>query len=749
MRIEKRFILVAKFLPLTAIGVAIALVLVLSGGGHRHQAEADTPHPGLDFSIGVNTDGNTATGDQRPDGSGHPRGDDCVSFYVQGITATPVAAPKCSVALNGTFTVHFYLNNLGGIANYEAFDVLLGYSGVNSPNTVDTGPSNGNWPQCGSIGAPNFSAGQQAFGCAIALGGSPSTYTGRLATSVFACPASNGFGLIGLVHGPGLTDLVENITATHAEGTGSESLTITCGTPPTLTPTSSLTRTPTLTPTLTPTPTITRTPTITLTPSNTPTQTNTPTATALPSDQPDVTVTKTDSPDPVDANGTLTYSLLVKNLGLQTATGVLVGDQLPVGPNGVVFISATSSDAACFYTLATNLVLCKLSNPLPLNGQVKIIIVVTAPTPSKEKGDVRISNLANVIATNEPFFNQGNNKDKEETVVLAPRADLTLAKTDRQDPVDSGGTIVYDLTAKNIGPQKATDVLIKENLPDGSTFLPGSSSSECTVPDGAPLLNDPDIGSVDVQCDLGASFVGETTVHIAITAPQVHRDALIKNIAFVTGGNELFSQTGNNLAVQNTAVFAPPPDVALDKAGPAKVRRTAYFSYMLTVSNMGFGDAFNVGVSDTLPKHVINSITQPMTLQSTSGASCGTPVANKFSCAIPKLPSGGQVVITVNVRAPTTLTDVLLTNQASASDPGEPGDPAGNNSDSQNTTIQACFDVTGDGMVRSVDILAVQQHYGAQTGQPNYDLLYDVDGNGHILSVDILTVQQHYGQNCA
>jgi uncharacterized repeat protein (TIGR01451 family) len=732
MRIEKRLIMVAKFLPLTAIVVAIALVLAITlrfAPGERASAVVD---PGVNFNLGSS-----------------------------GCNSDGVAT--CSVLAGGTATISFSVTSANA-AGYKAYDLLVDFSGninYNVGSLVQQGA--GVFPTCdlptGELfptGSPKpaatpaqESAGSMSTSCSQGIAHPSSTsYTGTLATFTITCK-SPGTGTLALEQGDTNTDLVDASFASHSEAAAPalETLTINClanTNTPTQTPTVTLTptKTPTLTPTVPP-PTVTRTPTVS------PTVTNTPTATPLPSDQPDVTVTKTDSPDPVDANGTLTYSLLVKNLGLQPATGVIVGDQLPVGPNGVVFISATSSGALCYYTLETNLVLCKLSDPLPAGGQVKIIIVVTAPTPSKEKGDVRISNFANVVASNEPFFNQGNNKDKEETVVLAPRADLTLTKTDRQDPVDSGGTIVYDLTAKNIGPQKATNVLIKENLPDGSTFLPGSSSPECTVPGGAPVP-DTDIGSVDVQCDLGASFVGETTVHIAITAPQEHRDTLIKNVAFVTGGNELFSQTGNNLAVQNTAVLAPPPDVALDKAGPAKVRRTQKLSYTLTVTNIGFGDAFNVGVSDTLPKYILDVFSQPMTLQSVTGASCGAPVGQQFSCTIPKLPgSGGQVVITVNVRAPTAVTDVLLTNQASATDPGEPGDPAGNNSDSQDTTIQACFDVTGDGLVRAADILSVTAHYGARTGNPNYDLLFDFNGDGAITAVDILYVTQHYGQNCA
>lgn len=738
MATKRQLIWVAKLLPLGAIAAAVALLLVMTGGDH-HRVEANTPHPGLDFSIGVNTDGNTATGDQRLDHvGGNPRGDDCVSFNVQGITATPVAPPKCSVPLNGNFTVHVYLNALGGIASYQAYDVQLNYSAITSAHTADFGPNNGNWPNCG-FGASNFDDVNhtESFSCTIGVSAPPSTYVGRMATAGFTCSPTNGFGTVTVVHGPSSTDILEDVATADAEGNGTtETLTITCGTPPTAT------RTPTPTPTATLTPTITPTLTITPTPTNSPTATNTATATPLPSDQPDVTVIKTDSPDPVDANGTLTYSLLVKNLGLQTATGVLVGDQLP---SGVVFLSANSTGAVCGYNSGLNFVLCALTSPLPLNGQVKIVIQATAPTPPV---DTRISNTAQVSADNEPFFNQSNNTDVEETVVLAPRADLTLTKVDEADPVDSGATLVYDLTVDNIGPQKATNVIIKENLPAGSTFLPGSSSAECSAPIGAPLP-DSDIGELDVQCDMGASFVGEATVQVAITVPLERRDAIIENRAFVTGGNELFAQTGNNLAVQYTAVLAPPPEVAIDKTGPDHVRRVAKFSYTLNISNTGYGDAFNVGVSDTLPQNSINGTPQPMTVQSITGASCGTPVNSQFTCTIPKLPGSiGSAVITVNVRAPTTLVDVPLTNQASVTVPGEPGDNPLNNSDSVLTTLRACFDVNGDSLVRAIDLVMEVAHYNEHVGDPGYDLIYDFDGNGVITGTDILAVTQHYNQTC-
>lgn len=720
MKVKIRRLQVLTFLPLPVLAAALVIALVTLGRGGERQVEAHSPHPPINFSLGVDTNGNTV--------------DDCDTLDSTGSVPT-----KCSVPLSTKFTLKMYLNDRGGVG-YGGIDVLLQYATVVSQNNA-TLDGAGNWPDC-DFPAANYSPGQIGVGCSVGIGVPASTYTGRIGTAGFQCPADSGFGTVTMVHGPGATELTElDVITKHSEGNGtSEALTITCGAPPTPT------RTPTPTPTVTNTPTITPTPTNTSTPTITPTPSNTPTATPLPSDRADVTITKSDSPDPVAAGGTITYSLLVRNLGIETATGVQVVDILPAE---VVFVSANSTGANCSHDGSANggTVLCTLKNPLPLNGQVKIVIQVTAPSPTQ---DDRVGNIASVSADNEPFFNQGNNTDLEETVVLAPRADLVLTKIDKQDPVESGDTIVYNLTVENIGPLKATDVIIKDNLPAGTTFLPGSSSPGCAIPLGGPGLPDGDVGELDVLCSLGPSLTASTTVQIAVTAPSVKRDTVIGNFAFVSGGNELFVHTGNNLDAEFTAILAPDPDIIVDKEGPPVVRRTEKFSYTITVTNIGLGDAFNVVVTDTLPKHVINDITQPMTLQSAKGgASCLPIVGNVITCTIAKLPgNGGQVVITLNVRAPTTKGQLVLTNQVTVADPDEPGENPANNKDSENTKIDDCFDVTGDGLVRIHDILAVVDRYFAQPPDPEYDLLYDFDGNGIITIGDILQVVDHYYDDC-
>ena len=701
---------VARLLPLLLIplGVLALLLFTWSPGGPDHQAEANSPHAGLNFGIGIDTNGDTV--------------DNCRTF---GTTPMPT---KCTLALSASFDLKFYLVGPlpGDIANYDGYNAIFNYSGVVPKQTQDLTT----WPQC-QFPASNYGlSGVAAVACAAS---GTSTYTGLMGTIDFNCPSTNTVGTIVMVHGVSNTSL--HSVTDHAEGEGTtETLSINCGNPPTLTSTPTNTRTPTPTPTHTRTPTVTRTPTQTGTPTHTATPTNTPSAGS------DVTITKVDKVDPVLGGSVITYNLQVQNIGLDPATGVTVTDTLPAG---TTYLDASSSPEC--NPGAPGTVTCAVGT---LNSfQIKNLeIEVTAPASSSL--DTRIRNIAEVSATNELILRQGNNRDFEETVVLGLRADVTLQKTDSPDAVASGGTLTYTLTVHNVGPEAATGVTIKENLPAGATFLPGSSSAECTAAGGGP---DPDVGELDVSCALGTVTTGPVAVSIVVTAPTLKQDGIIKNLAFVTASNELVYQTGNNLAIANTVVLAPPPDLSVTKSGQATVIRARYFSYTITVTNSG-GDAFNVIVADTLPKHSINSIAQPMTF--VSAQLDGNPTTclyggNGVLCNIPAIAgNGGQAVLTIKVRAPTTRTQIVLDNSVTVADLDEPDEPTGNNTDTESTKIHPCRDMNGDGLVRVFDVLIVVQKFGFDYPAPGYDLLYDVDGNGLIRTKDILDVVNNYFFDC-
>src|SRR5207302_500542 len=177
----------------------------------------------------------------------------------------------------------------------------------------------------------------------------------------------------------------------------------------------------------------------------------------------DLSITKSDSPDPVTAGGTLTYTLSVSNAGPSTAANVSVSDTLPAG---VTFVSATGSGWTC--SQAGGVVTCTRASLAP-GAAPAITIVVTAPS---EGGT--ITNTATVSSSTNDA-NTGNNTATETTTVTAS-ADLSITKSDSPDPVVAGGTLTYTLSVSNGGPSTAANVSVSDTLPAGVTFVSATGS---------------------------------------------------------------------------------------------------------------------------------------------------------------------------------------------------------------------------------------------------------------------------------
>lgn len=239
----------------------------------------------------------------------------------------------------------------------------------------------------------------------------------------------------------------------------------------------------------------------------------------------DVSVTKTDTPDPATPGGDLTYTLVTKNLSTDTvANGVVVTDRLD--PN-TTFTSA--SGAAC--NPSGGVVTCDLGALAPgASSTVTIVtkVSLTAPTAndpstSPEAGFAGTScpatgtDLCNRVSvtgvTSDP--SPANNAYVQPTNVVAPappvppvpgarHVDLHLVKTASDLQVETGGTLGYTLTVRNVGPDSATAVTLTDPLPSGVAFV--SADPGCTLAGGT------------VRCVVGTLAAGATAVrHLTVT----------------------------------------------------------------------------------------------------------------------------------------------------------------------------------------------------------------------------------------
>jgi uncharacterized repeat protein (TIGR01451 family) len=242
----------------------------------------------------------------------------------------------------------------------------------------------------------------------------------------------------------------------------------------------------------------------------------------------DVSVAVSDAPDPAVAGEDLTYTIQVTNNGPSTATGVVIADSLPAS---VAFVSASAGCA-----LAAVEVQCAVGSLAP--GASAAVAVVVRPGAAGA--------LANTVSVGaaETDPSPANNTATAMTAVTAI-ADLALTKSDAPDPIVVGNNITYTLTATNLGPSTATNVVVTDTLPSGSTFV--SASGSCAHAGGV------------VTCQLG-TLARNAFIALSIEVETASAGTLV-NTATATA-IEPDPNGGNNTATASTTV-QPPVDIAL------------------------------------------------------------------------------------------------------------------------------------------------------------------------------------------
>ncbi|MFC1600368.1 Calx-beta domain-containing protein, partial [Patescibacteria group bacterium] len=224
----------------------------------------------------------------------------------------------------------------------------------------------------------------------------------------------------------------------------------------------------------------------------------------------DFLIEKTDSPDPVVAGETISYTLKVTNEGPSDSEGSQIVDTLP---NAVSFISSPDC------THSAGEVTCDLG-PLAKDEfvTVSILVVVDSDAPSS------INNVA-VVTPDEEDIDTSNNRAEEPTQVER-EADLSITKTDDEDQLDTiyvGDTFHYYLDIHNHGPSDINGYDVFDDLPPEVSFV-------SSVPD-APCSEGP-VGTV--HCSMPA-LAADADAQIEITVlvdsyPQagyVHNDARV------------------------------------------------------------------------------------------------------------------------------------------------------------------------------------------------------------------------------
>jgi LPXTG-site transpeptidase (sortase) family protein len=298
----------------------------------------------------------------------------------------------------------------------------------------------------------------------------------------------------------------------------------------------------------------------------------------------DLSITKSDNPDPVQVNGTLTYTLSVANNGPSTATGVSVSDTLPVT---VSFGSATGTGWTCGE--AGGVVTCTRPT-LAVGAAPDITITVTAPGVAGT-----ITNVVSVTATTNDTV-PGNNSDSEDTDVVAILPP-SISKSFASNPITAGAVSTLQFTVTNSN--SSTDLIgvaFTDTFPTSPDAMVVAATPNATNNCGGVFTANP--GAVAVFFSGGTVTAGSScTLSVDITAPS-------GGTYVNTSGNVVSTNGGvGNAATDTLQVSAPIIiDPAVTKTGnPATAQVGDTITFTLNVFNTGSADATNVVVLDTLP----------------------------------------------------------------------------------------------------------------------------------------------------
>ena len=378
----------------------------------------------------------------------------------------------------------------------------------------------------------------------------------------------------------------------------------------------------------------------------------------------DLVVEKSASVDPVDAGETFTYTLDVRNDGPEAAADVTVSDQLPMG---VEFVSASVASGAGWSASTPavggsgGLVMFMKSGALAINETASFEITVRAKA---NLADQTVLRNAGRISSSTIEVNASNNVDSA-PVTVNGLADLRITKTAGPASVNVGQNVSFTLTLANDGPNDATGVTVRDQLPAGLTFVSASPAADYDAASGIWTVG----------------MIGNGATRSLFVTARVDQAGPITNVAQVASSDQpdpdsAPNNDGGTQAEDDEAaatVTGVQADLALTKtASSAATPVGQNVTFTLMLSNSGPSAATGVRVTDRLPAGLTFVSANPAAdYNSATGVWTIGNVANGGTKML-------QVVATVTGAGP-----FVNVAEVTASDQPDPDSAPGNNDPSE------------------------------------------------------------------
>ena len=352
--------------------------------------------------------------------------------------------------------------------------------------------------------------------------------------------------------------------------------------------------------------------------------------------------------------------------------------------------------------------------------------LVVSPATSASLHAINISTLVATPLAVSTGFTAGAMGD----LATAPGrvSDLRLTKT--ASNLTPGNTVSFTLTVTNNGPDRATDVRVRDVLPAGLTFVSATASqgTYSTAAVGAFPAGTWRIGTMNN----GATAT--LTINVSVTGATA-----ITNMAQISHSDQFDPDSTPNNSVaseddQASVVIVPSPDLQITKVAVGTFTVGTNSTYRISVNNL-LGSAAT-SAAYTVTDTMVPSLTIVGT-PSGPGWNCSASTSTQLSCTSSTAIAAGGTnpgLITLTV-LPSAAASPSVTNVATVAGGGEPASNSGNNSSGVITTAVcagSCPDLVVNktlsvasltvGVNTSVYTLSVTNTGGLTTGTSTYTI---------------------------
>ena len=269
------------------------------------------------------------------------------------------------------------------------------------------------------------------------------------------------------------------------------------------------------------------------------------------------------------------------------------------------------------------------------------------------------------------------------TIDVPNIADVAITKTLSPSPAPAGAAVTATITVKNNGPNKATAVVVSDQLPSDWQNI-SVDSALCSITSTNMTCN---LGDMSLNQQVVIKLTGRTSP--SLTSPS------LTNVASVT--TTAIDPTPENNISGDTVLVSQQADLSVTKTAlPSSAAPGAGVTWTIKVANAGPSDAVGVKVTDMLNDASQATITGVAldTATAPAGSSCLTPTFRSATCSLATLPAGATTTVTVTGTLSTDLAlGAKVTDTASVTSNTPDPTPANNTATATITATAPSADV--------------------------------------------------------